>query len=56
MALRHAAALALVGWYLMGPPHVFKGDCTAGPCEAIGVDVHASMRYWDPFPERFKTA
>jgi len=30
MNLRHAAALALVGWYLMVPPVVCeKGKCTA---------------------------
>jgi len=26
MNLRHAAALALVGWYLMVPPHEYKGN------------------------------
>lgn len=27
MKLRHAAALALVGWYLMVPPHRICVDC-----------------------------
>lgn len=31
MKLRHAAAFALVGWYLMTPPHLRQKDQTIRP-------------------------
>ena len=39
MNLRHAAALALVGWYLMIPPLNSEGK----------VDTHAPMSRWNQF-------
>jgi hypothetical protein len=38
MNLRHAAALALVGWYFMIPPPL--------PSPATGMDVHAPLSRW----------
>src|SRR5262245_22527409 len=37
MKARHAAALALVGWYLMAPPYDRKGN----------IENHASLGEWD---------
>jgi hypothetical protein len=37
MDLRHAAALALMGWYLMLPP--YKADCQQ-------VDTHSPLSAW----------
>ena len=37
MKLRHAAALALVGWYLMGPPRL------DGPAN---FNIHAPLTQW----------
>ncbi len=42
--LRHAAALAAVGWYLMTPPP--QPDPATGLPNG-GADVHASFRWWD---------
>jgi hypothetical protein len=40
MTRRHAAALALVGWYLMAPP--MKGSVSA-----LSVDLNAPISEWD---------
>jgi hypothetical protein len=40
MKPRHAAALALVGWYLMVPP---PEDV---PYDRAGANIHGSLRYW----------
>ena len=40
MKPRHAAALALVGWYLMVPP-------TRGPAPATEILYHASLSKWE---------
>jgi hypothetical protein len=59
MKLRHAAALALVGWYLMMPPsdghsidrnapldkwEVYSGYDTAKECEEGKIDQRALLR------------
>jgi hypothetical protein len=41
---RHAAALALVGWYLMAPPP--QADPTTGLPNGAA-DVRAPFKYWD---------
>ena len=47
---RHAAALALVGWYLMLPPHGSSGGVTA-----LGVWTDAPMSKWE-IDQSFDTA
>jgi hypothetical protein len=45
--LRHAAALALVGWYLMVPPPIGKGEM---------IDLKAPLAKWNHWGESpFKT-
>jgi hypothetical protein len=49
MKLRHAAALALVGWYLMAPPIRQTKD------DGRYIDEHAEYRDWSilsTFPDR----
>ena len=47
MKLRHAAALALVGWYLMVPPPIGKGEM---------IDLKAPLAKWNHWGESpFKT-
>jgi hypothetical protein len=54
--LRHAAALALVGWYLMTPPLV---KCSQGPqdvcpniaCVSCLADSQAPLREWKRVPD-----
>ncbi len=42
MTLRHAAALVLVGWYLMVPPWVFKNAAVS----MWGLDTDAPLSKW----------
>ena len=49
MKPRHAVALALVGWYLMGPP------VRQPKRESAYVDEHAAYRDWKVLHD-FKTA
>ena len=48
MKLRHAAALALVGWYLMVPP-------LAGTKQHPGLDTNAPISHWSIY-KSFDTA
>ena len=41
MTLRHVAALALVGWYLMMPPPLFHSR--------IDIDLDAPLRKWSVY-------
>jgi hypothetical protein len=45
MKLRHAAALALLGWYLVVPP----------PLDSSGPDLHAPLSHWNQ-AQAFDTA
>ena len=45
MNLRHAAALALVGWYLMIPPVEFKGTATIP--KSVFVASNAPFSEWE---------
>ena len=56
MQLRHAAALALVGWYLMTPPLLCRSG-TAQECPNIGctfcyMDAHTPLREWVRLSDR----
>jgi hypothetical protein len=44
MKLRHAAVLALVGWYLMTPPLSWSSDRTK-----IGSDLSRPLSEWDSY-------
>ena len=48
MKLRHAAALALVGWYLMAPPIHLENSKTDGQhtMSTFSVDPNAPLREW----------
>ncbi len=46
MKLHHAAALALVGWYLMTPPWGFRTDPRLG-VPMWDVDTHAPISKWE---------
>jgi hypothetical protein len=51
MKLRHAAALALVGWYLMSPPHLHWNG------QHVTFSLDAPLREWkvvQPFDEAWK--
>ena len=54
MNRRHAAALALVGWYLMTPPcrpvsHWNNGEQAGGSCF---IESQAPIRQWTRVPDR----
>jgi hypothetical protein len=56
MKLRHAAALALVGWYLMMPPpqNVSSGGCGNGSdagCLSYFIDPNTPLRKWQRVPD-----
>jgi hypothetical protein len=46
MKLRHAAALALVGWYLMTPP-------ITGDMKEVWINYKAPLDEWTIIGERF---
>jgi len=50
MQLRHAAALALVGWYLMTPPMVCRTgtaqECPNVSCKLCRSDSQTPVREW----------
>jgi hypothetical protein len=48
MQLRHAAALALVGWYLMKPPAICQRDqgCPNLGCLVCYMDPKTPLREW----------
>ena len=46
MNLRHAAALALVGWYLMAPPTLSIGDTSDIKSGRWRTKVSAPVREW----------
>jgi hypothetical protein len=57
MKPRHAAALALVGWYLMTPP-LGPAKCSRGDCPNIGcvscqakIESQAPLRQWKRVPD-----
>ena len=55
MNLRHAAALALVGWYLMTPPAICREgtaqECPSISCAFCQMDSHTPLRKWIRVPE-----
>jgi len=56
MKLRHAAALALVGWYLMIPPHQgVSRSCgnvnSDGACLSYFIDPNTPLREWQRVPD-----
>ncbi len=46
MTLRHAVALALVGWYLMVPPHTRSHDMPQG-IDDLDVKIKAPFSQWE---------
>ena len=56
MKPRHAAALALVGWYLMIPPHqgvsrsCGDGDESGAACLSYFIDPNTPLREWQRVP------
>jgi hypothetical protein len=59
MKPRHAAALALVGWYLMNPPTLWEkctpGGWNPGDVATLGcivrLDPQAPLREWERVPD-----
>jgi hypothetical protein len=57
MKPRHAAALALVGWYLMMPPHqnvsrsCGDGDESDAACLSYFIDPNTPLRKWQRVPD-----
>ena len=47
MKPRHAAALALVGWYLMVPPLIWEEKETGPHPAAFHIDFDAPISKWD---------
>jgi hypothetical protein len=47
MNMRHAAALALVGWYLMTPPYDPSLVVPNAPLAGQHIDTHAPLSSWD---------
>ena len=52
MNLRHATALALVGWYLMAPPMRFMGP-TDDPGTKVKIDTDAPLSEWTTTDHKF---
>jgi len=54
MKVRHAAALALVGWYLMVPPLRVKGP-VSDPNTPVEADIAAPLSQWTKLGTLFAT-